>query len=186
MGFEVLVEKSDFQNGRAIMRKLATTLLLSATAACSLAAVAGTEADGNEVQTSNVEITWEDPKSYTDVRPSNESRVRFRNRVMRELGEYFEELAESLSEGQQLSINVTNVDLAGHVWPTFGGGAVDIRIIRDLDIPRMTFSYSLSENNEVIKTADVSLKDMAFMNRATNIRHNDALRYEKVMLKRWF
>ena len=50
----------------------------------------------------------------------------------------------------------------------------------------MTFSYSLSENNEVIKTADVSLKDMAFMNRATNIRHNDALRYEKVMLKRWF
>ena len=38
------------------MRKLDTTLLLSATAACSLAAVAGTEADGNDAQTSNVEI----------------------------------------------------------------------------------------------------------------------------------
>lgn len=168
------------------MRKLATTLLLSATAAWSLAAVASTGLDGNDTEISNVEITWEDPKSYTDVRPSNESRVRFRNRVMRELGEYFEELAESLPEGQQLSINVTNVDLAGHVWPTFGGGAVDMRVIREIDIPRMSFSYSLTENNEVIKTADVSLKDMAFMNRGSTIRNSDLLRYEKVMLKRWF
>ena len=105
---------------------------------------------------------------------------------MRELGEYFEELAESLPEGQQLSINVTNVDLAGHVWPTFGTGAMDMRVIRDIDIPRMTFSYSLSENDEVIKSSEVSLKDMAFMNRGSTIRNSDLLRYEKVMLKRWF
>lgn len=162
------------------MRVLAKLLLLSSAAAFSL----GTVADETE-SVSNVEVTWEDPKSYSDIRPSNESRVRFRNRVMRDLGEYFEELAATLPEGQQLSITVTNLDLAGQVWPTFGSG-MDVRIIREIDIPRMTFSYSLSENNQVIKSAEVSLKDMAFMNRGGTIHTNDLLRYEKVMLKRWF
>ncbi len=162
------------------MRVLAKMLLLSTTTVFSLASVADDAAT-----VSNVEITWEDPKSYTDMRPSNESRVRFRKRVMRDLGEYIEELAEALPAGQHLSINVTNVDLAGMVWPTFGTGT-DLRVIREVDIPRMTFSYALSANEQVIKSAEVSLKDMAFMNRATTMRTNDVLRYEKIMLKRWF
>lgn len=68
----------------------------------------------------------------------------------------------------------------------FGGGVVDICIIRDLDIFRMIFSYLFIENDEVIKMVDVLLKDMVFMNCVMNICYNDVLCYEKVMLKCWF
>ena len=85
-----------------------------------------------EAAETKVDITWQDPKSYTDVRPSNESRKSFRNRVFKSLDEYFNKLAEALPEGQTLEVTVTDLDLAGEVWPTMRAGAFDIRII-DID-----------------------------------------------------
>ena len=90
-------------------------------------------------------------------------------------------------------MTVTNVDLAGQVWPSqfvgFGVGAAnDVRVIQRVDIPRMTFSYTLSdEQGTVVSSAEeVQLKDMNFME--SNIRQNrgDTLSYEKIMLEDWF
>lgn len=133
-----------------------------------------------------VEITWQDPKSYTDVRPSNESRKKFRERVFNSLDKYFNQLAEALPEGQTLEITVTDLDLAGQVWPTMRAGAFDIRIIDRVYIPRMEFSYQLKNRDTVIKSADVNIKEMAFMNRVSRLRSSDPFRYEKDMIKRWF
>ena len=44
-----------------------------------------------------VEVTWENTDKYTDVRPSNESRKRFKERTFKQLDEYLVELAEALS-----------------------------------------------------------------------------------------
>jgi len=139
-----------------------------------------------ETAETKVEITWQDPKSYTDVRPSNESRKSFRNRVFKSLDEYFNKLAEALPEGQTLEVTVTDLDLAGQVWPTMRAGAFDIRIIDTVYIPRMEFSYQLKEGDKVVKSADVKIKEMAFMNRISRARSNDPFRYEKDMIKRWF
>lgn len=144
-------------------------------------------------QAAEVKITWEEPESYSDVRPSNESRKRFRERTLKDLEEHIVELASDLPESQVLSMTVTNVDLAGQVWPSqfvgFGNGAgSDVRIIKRIDIPRMTFSYSLSnaDGHVVLSGDDVKLKDMDFME--TNIRRNrtESLSYEKAMLNDWF
>ena len=169
------------------MNKLRTFSCLSCAVTVGLLAVLA------PTQAAEVEITWEEPKSYSDVRPANESRTRFRERTLKELEEHITELASDLPESQVLSMTVTNVDLAGQVWPSqfvgFGNGAgSDVRIIRRVDIPRMTFSYSLSNaDGQVILSADdVKLKDMDFME--TNIRRNrtDSLSYEKAMLDDWF
>jgi hypothetical protein len=140
-----------------------------------------------------VKITWEEPESYSDVRPSNESRKRFRERTLNELEAHIVELAADLPESQILSITVTNVDLAGEVWPSqfvgFGNaGANDIRVIRRIDIPKMTFSYTLTDAaGEVVASEDeVKIKDMDFMESNIRRHRNESLSYEKTMLDEWF
>lgn len=138
-----------------------------------------------------VKITWQDPDSYRDIQPSNQSRISFRNRVFADIEEFLGELAEDLPDGQVLSLTVTDMDLAGEVWPAsfFGGmGGTDIRLVKPLYIPRMQFSYTLQgADGATLQSADVKLKDMAFMDRATRLRSRyQNLSYEKTMLKDWF
>jgi len=138
-----------------------------------------------------VEINWDSPEKYRDVRPSNESRKRFRDTTFKRINEYMHELAEALPDNKKLLMNVSNLDLAGEVWPAsfvgLGHSASDVRVIKDIDIPRMNFSYQLlDESGQVLQQADVDLKDMSFLNRSSHFFRNEPLRYEKSMLKRWF
>ncbi|MDC8829963.1 DUF3016 domain-containing protein [Alteromonas gilva] len=166
------------------MQKLATKWFVIPALACLSGWVYAE--DNSSKEQPLVEITWQEPESYTDVKPGNESRKRFRERVFKELDEYFNKLAEQLPEGQTLNVTVTNLDLAGQVWPTFGMGARDIRIIESMFIPRMAFSYELKEGGQVMKSAEVSIKDMSFMNSTARFRTNEPFAYEKFMIKRWF
>ena len=169
------------------MNKLRTFSCLGCAAAVGLLAVFA------PTQAAEVKITWEEPESYSDIRPTNESRKRFRERTLEELESHIVELAKDLPDSQVLSMTVTNVDLAGQVWPSqfvgFGNGAgSDVRIIKRIDIPRMTFSYTLAnEDGQIIVSGEeIKLKDMDFME--SNIRRNrtESLSYEKAMLNDWF
>ena len=138
-----------------------------------------------------VEITWENPEKYRDVRPTNESRKRFRENTFKKLDTYIADLAEQLPDGQKLQLTVTNLDLAGQVWPAsfvgLGHGASDVRLIKSIDIPRMEFSYKLlDKTGQVVQEAVVKLKDMSFQNRHNQFFGSESLRYEKNMLKDWF
>jgi len=138
-----------------------------------------------------VEIEWDKPEKYSDVRPSNESRKRFRETTFKRINEYMNKLALTLPENQKLVMQVSDLDLAGQVWPAsfvgLGHSASDVRIIKSIDIPRINFSYQLlDESGEVMQQADVKLKDMSFLDRIGGSIRNEALRYEKHMLKRWF
>jgi hypothetical protein len=138
-----------------------------------------------------VEVSWENPDDFSDVKPVNQSRKRFQQRVFNQFEEYIQELSEELPENQRLEINVTNLDLAGKVWPGsfvgLGHSAANVRLIKSIDIPRMDFSYQLKDQQgQVLQSAEVKLKDMAFQDRIANRLRNDSLRYEKMMFKRWF
>ena len=169
------------------MNKLRTFSCLGcATAVGLLAVFAPTHA-------AEVKITWEEPETYSDVKPTNESRKRFRERTLEDLEQHIVELASDLPESQVLSMTVTNVDLAGQVWPSqfvgFGsGGGSDVRIIKRIDIPRMTFSYSLTnaEGQVILSGEDVKLKDMDFMDSTIRRNRTESLTYEKAMLNDWF
>jgi hypothetical protein len=143
------------------------------------------------VHAAKVEVEWVEPTKFTDVMPSNESRKRFREQTLEQLTSFLVELGEQLPDSQILSFKVTNLDLAGQVWPTsfvglgYSGG--DIRVIRQLDIPRITFSYTLTEQGKVIsEQKDVKLKDMGFMQSAPRSALREPLVYEKAMLEEWF
>jgi hypothetical protein len=132
-----------------------------------------------------VEITWQDPEKFRDVRPTNESRTKFRERTFKQLNEYIVELAEDLQEGQKLVMNVTNLDLAGEVLPAsfagLGHSSSDVRVIKTVHIPRISFDYQLlSSDGEVLQEKEVKLKDMSFLNRQNRFFSTAALRYEKI------
>jgi hypothetical protein len=138
-----------------------------------------------------VEITWQDPEKFDDVRSPSASRVKFRERIFKELDKYFNELAEDLPNGQKLVMNVTNVDLAGDVLPAsfagLGRSMSEVRVVKSIYIPRMSFSYQLlSSDGGVLQEEEVKLKDMSFLNSHNRFFSSDTLRYEKNMIAEWF
>lgn len=130
------------------------------------------------------EVIWTDYKKYSDIKSGNENRKSFRERTFKTLEKHFAKLAAQLPTDQVLKIDVTNVDLAGD---THIGGINQIRIIKDLYIPRMNFSYELvAANGDIIKSETVVLKDMGFMTNSNLKYRNSSLGYEKKMLDDWF
>lgn len=140
--------------------------------------------------TERLSVEWQNPKEFTDMKATNGHRQRFRENTMKELEEYMGELAKELPDGQTLKMVVTDVDLAGRVWPGHFAGmnsASDVRVVKRIDIPRMNFKYELLDaSGEVIKSGETKLKDMGFQDHGVARNDHDSLRYEKRMLKRWF
>ena len=63
----------------------------------------------------------------------------------------------------------------------------EIRVIEDMYIPRIEFSYQLLDGTgKVLQENDVKLKDMGFLDRPNRMFSNERLRYEKNMLSEWF
>ncbi|MDO6692926.1 DUF3016 domain-containing protein [Aliiglaciecola sp. 3_MG-2023] len=158
----------------------------------ALLAMVATTASCFSYAKADVEITWENPKEFRDVKPTLQSRTKFREQTFEDLEEYINKLAEDLPDGQKLTMTVSDLDLAGEVWPSsfvgMGTGGGEVRVVKQLDIPRMTFSYALTDaSGTVLHSADeVKLKDMMFMDNANFLSKSDSLRYEKEMIKDWF
>ncbi len=129
-------------------------------------------------------VKWTNPEKYRDIYPGEEHRKKFKAQVFSTLEQHFARLAASLPEGQRLSIEVTDLDLAGDVHQ---GGIRRIRIIKDLFFPRIQFAYQLTDGaNNIIEADEINLKDMNFMHTASLRYHNERFSYEKRMLDDWF
>jgi hypothetical protein len=147
---------------------------------------------------SNVSIEWVEPQKFRDVDHPTTSRKRYRESVFLELETFFASLGEKLPLGHTLHLKVTNLDMAGTVQtPGMAGlnnfsnqgslGMQDYRIMRDIDIPRMTFSYEyLDDKGQIVKQEEVVLKDMSYLTRGRTVNKSTTLHYEKVMISEWF
>jgi hypothetical protein len=70
---------------------------------------------------------------------------------------------------------------------SFDRGFDEMRIMRDVDIPRLYFTYNLKgADGETIKSDKVELKDMNYLRNASIQRRNESLKYEKHMIEKWF
>ncbi|MCW8090521.1 DUF3016 domain-containing protein [Alteromonas sp. ASW11-130] len=143
------------------------------------------------VYAAELNVNWVAPEDFTDVKPVNENLNRFRERTSTALEDFLTQLASELPPQQKLAVTVTDLDLAGEVWPAsfvgFGNTGADVRLVKRVYIPRMTFSYSLiDETGALVKEAEVKLKDMSFMDGVSSIIKDKPLGYEKHMLKEWF
>lgn len=158
------------------MKKLMSMLLVL----CSFTVV-------SNVSAAEVEIEWFEPEHYRDVKPSSGSKSAFQKRVFRELTEHFSELAAKLPENQTLKIKVTDVDLAGDIRYMVGPNNLTLRVVENIYFPRMEFSYQLLDSTQqVLKSGDENIKDMAFNSGIHTRRSNDSYYYEKQLLSDWY
>ena len=128
-------------------------------------------------------VAFVHPETFTDMPFASWER----ERVMDDLRAHFDKLAAKLPAGQQLKVDVTDVDLAGQTWPTRFGGQ-DIRIMNGgADWPRIALRYTITAPDaQVVKSGEENLSDMAYQQHMTRYGGDDALRYEKRMLDQWF
>lgn len=129
-----------------------------------------------------VTVAFSHPENYQDLPFSPTDRAA----VLKELGEHFALLGKQLPPGQDLKVEVMDLDMAGRIRPNFRGGQ-DLRILRGgADWPHMVVRYTLESNGQVIASGEDQLSDMNYMDHINRYFDGDTLRYEKRMIDDWF
>jgi hypothetical protein len=153
------------------LKYLAAAAVLAAPMALSAAAQAA------------VEVTYVNPERFVDASPRGIRGAKADERVLVELRGFLEKQGErALKPGQDLQLDILDVDLAGRVE----FGAHDIRVVREIDWPSIKLRYTLSENGAVVASGEERVSDLDYL-RGINVASggNDALKYEKSMLRTW-
>lgn len=143
------------------------------------------------VHAAQVQVKWDDVKSFTDIKAVNARQDRFEESVMKALTAHVEKLAEQLPATNSLSVTFNDVDIAGRIEPTFGAiASTHQRILDDLSYPELIISFEyLNDQGETIVSGEMlELKNLAPMTtrRSTMATGRDNLYYEKQLLDRWF
>ena len=109
-----------------------------------------------------------------------------RKEVLELLADHFTDLGKSLPAGQELTVDVIDIALAGREYPAVRGGH-DLRILKGMaDWPVMELRYTLSANGQVINSGTAKLSDMNYLQRSSRLHDSDRLRFEKRMIDEWF
>lgn len=129
-------------------------------------------------------IEWVKPDKYSDVGSSFGSNDKF-DQFKKEIESYVERVAEKeLPDGAVLKLTVTNVDLAGEFEP--GRLNEDVRIMREIYPPKMSFSYTLQHDGKVVSEGKENLSDIDFtFDVGRRVFDQDQFSYEKEMLGEW-
>lgn len=132
------------------------------------------------------EVTFKDPGKFTDPtfdRPRSEKNLR---EVQDGVRKMFSQLADKyLAPGQSLSVEVSDIDLAGRIEPT-ASMANDIRVMRSVSWPRLKFTFTVSENGAVVRSGEADIHDFNYLTGFNQHFDSDRLRYERQMLTDWF
>lgn len=163
------------------MKYLASSL--AAVLVCTSALFAAPPAD----QKNQVDVAFDQPEKFTDVRDSYTGTDKGRDGLLGLLKEHLQQRAPRyLPEGQKLSVTFTDVDLAGDYEPWRGVNFHDVRIVKDIYPPRLNFTYKVTDaSGAVVKEGSEKLVELAFQMSASPMSSQDSLRYEKAMLDNW-
>lgn len=160
------------------------TIAVLIAAALSFQAMATTGATTQ----SQIKVSWQAPEKFTDIRPSSESKKRYQQKVITAFDKMWGKFAEDLPAGYHLNIVMTDIDLAGDVNPMYRANHTDIRVIKDIYMPRVKLDYVLTgpQQQEIARASEVKIYDMGFMNASAIGAINSEFHYEHEMLKKWF
>ncbi|QNA87734.1 DUF3016 domain-containing protein [Massilia sp. Dwa41.01b] len=128
----------------------------------------------------DVTVNYVEPDNFTDLPFTNWER----EATLKDLTNHFTRLGAQLPAGQNLKIDVIDVDLAGREYP--GRGPRDLRIVKQIDWPRIDLRYTIEQDGKVLRSGDAQLRDMTFMDRFTRANESGSLRFEKRMIDEWF
>ncbi len=145
------------------------------------AALAAALLSGAAHAAATVEVRYVEPDNFTDIGRSPWDR----ERALKALAGHLQKLGQTLPDGQTLRLDVTDIDLAGDIRPW---GWPEVRVLRgQADWPQITLSYTLQEGERTLKSGDMRLYDLSYMQTLTGRdRPGEELAVEKRMVRRWF
>jgi len=153
-----------------------STAVVTVSFAVSLVLLAGGAGAG-------VTVTFTAPEKYVDM-PYN---LHDKKTVMEGLRKHFDKLGATLPAGQDLKVEILDIDLAGRIEPAAPPPYDDVRILRGrADWPAITLRYSLESQGKVLKGGEERIADMTYLEGYNHYNSGEYLRYEKQMLDRWF
>jgi hypothetical protein len=127
-----------------------------------------------------VQVRFVAPDRFADVRDRHqaiEPNLHALERVV------VQAAAPHVPDGRTLTVDITDVDLAGYVHPGATRGAV--RVLRGgADWPRIDLRWSLDGDSP--RSGQAVLQDMAYQQRITPPVNDTALVYEQRMLRDYF
>jgi hypothetical protein len=137
---------------------------------------------------SNLSVHFLHPEDYTDgVYSGSPLSERGMQAVRKSLAGHLEKLAQqNLPGGLTLDVDVLDIDLAGRVGPLLTPSNPNLRIVRDIDWPRMKVRYTLKRGDQVVLQKEERISDMNFQSSVNPYSPDDHFRYEKAMLDQWF
>lgn len=131
----------------------------------------------------DVTVTYVSPEKFRDREFRQE---RTRGSALAEFDKEFAKLAERyLPAGQDLAIEVLDIDLAGDFEP-WNFDYRDVRIMRDTTPPRIRFRYTLTEAGQVLKRDEVRLSDMNYLSRPSAAGDSERFAHDKRLVEDWF
>ena len=135
---------------------------------------------------SSVEVVFKNPEKFSDASLDSPGYERGADAyVMKELRSYIQKLGERyLAAGQQLQIEIRNIDLAGRYEP-WRPNAYDVRFMRDITWPSIDLHYVLKQNGQIVSRADARVMDQLYLQRPGRANRSDRLYSEKAMLSDW-
>ena len=133
-----------------------------------------------------VTVTFEQPERCTDAAPDGGRGERARGPALTAFARHLEALGGRwLRPGQELSVAVLDIDLAGRFDP-LRTRAAHVRIMDDVAWPRIHLRYALTEAGRTVAAAEETVIDMEYQRRLRTVRPGEPLALEKAMLDDWF
>lgn len=134
------------------------------------------------IQAGEIKAEWKEPKEFRDLRAADGFDKRFHKKFIEDFDKFFAKVQSELPEDVKVEFKFTDVDLAGRI--DFGSSFDRVRLVEHQYWPRMEFEVVMYKGNNKVYQDTVSVKDMAFMDRAPAIQYR-SFGYEKRMLKEW-
>ena len=131
----------------------------------------------------SVQVSFVKPEGFSDVR----DRMRPREQNLKAIEQMIAAAAQPyVADGQTLTIEVLDVDLAGEIRP--GLRAWDVRVMRgSTDWPRITLRWRIEgAGASAPRSGQAVVQDMAYLQRIPPAMSGTALVYERRMLDDWF
>ncbi|MGE7989530.1 DUF3016 domain-containing protein [Pseudomonas sp. NPDC089554] len=135
----------------------------------------------------NVEVHFDHPEKFRDASLDSRGYERGADaQVIKALTEHLQKLAlRYLPPGQQLRIDIRDIDLAGRYEP-WNSRAYDVRFMREITWPSIDLSYTLSQPGRPDQQAEERVSDKMYLSRPGRQASSDRLYAEKSMLGDWF
>jgi hypothetical protein len=125
-------------------------------------------------------VTYVNQDKMTDV-PRDK---RDRESMEATLLEHFNKLAAQLPAGQNLKVEILDIDLAGEVFPRVA--VQNVRVFKDRsDRAEIHLRYRIEQDGKVVSSGERHLTDASYLTGASHYR-NEIYAHEKQLLDDWF